>query len=387
MNWKKFLYVLVLIILTIFSIWSYFRNIPSEIFNWNLDSENIKQSKIYFGAFPALAEVYKTKETVFNINEIKNINDKSDYDKKLRSKLTELMQIPFTPLINPERDVLEQIDKGKYFQKKIRLYTSHLTFTYGYLLVPKDIKFPAPGIIAMHQHGGFYENGKEEVVGNKGNPDLFYGKELAERGYVVFVIDSPLFGENSETTTENSRNVSEQFSVQTALNLGYSPLGIILQEDISALNYLYNLNNIDKNNIGCIGHSFGGVRCMYLSALDNRIKATVISSSVANLKPNYNTGILHTWLTLLPGASRYTETNGILGLITPRPLMIFYTEKDPIFPLNEVKEQIESLKLLYERLNQEFYFESILILNEAHAFPKEYHETAYKFLDKYLKSN
>ena len=278
-----------------------------------------------------------------------------------------------------------EVDKGKYIEKKISILTSNFSVAYAYLLVPKNVEFPAPAIMAMHQHGGT-KYGAKEVIGEIGDPSLSYGKELAERGYVVFAMDASSFGGRQDFNND-SFSIKEQRAAQDLFKRGYSPLGIIVQEDLVSLDFLSSLDFVDKENIGCIGHSFGGVRCMYLSALDNRVKATVLSSSVANLKFNYEIGNTHTWLTILPGVASVTETSGILALIAPRPLMIVYTENDPIFVAREAEEQIGVLNGLYNKLEKKENLDIVKIPNKGHEFPLKYHEQAYQFFDNNLKTN
>lgn len=396
---KLFWKILFGVIIFIFLIWifSYFnftivRNNSSvqETVSKEEITRNLNVPKnSYLSVFPAISLLYGS-EPQFNPENLQNSKDKKIYDRNLREKIGELLKKPLKPLKNPDFEILKEEDKGKYVQKKVRLYTSDLTLSYLYLLIPKEISSPAPAIIAMHQHGDIYDYGKAEVVGEEGNPDLFYGKELAERGYIVLAMDSPLFGDRMDRVDRLNRTSQknlEEISTQNLLAFGFSPLGIMLQEDQISLDYLSSLDIVDKNNIGCIGHSMGGIRCLYLSATDERIKTTVISGAIANLRLSLDIDILQTWFILAPGLARYTETSGILALIAPRPMMIIYTEKDPIFPLNEAKEHIDIIKRLYGRLKQEENFESIFIPNTEHEFPKKYHEQAYQFLDKNLKNN
>ena len=142
---------------------------------------------------------------------------------------------------------------------------------------------------------------------------------------------------------------------------------------------------VDKENVGCIGHSFGGIRCMYLAALDERVKAVVLSGSIAGIRKVQESGITYTWLNILPGIGKYAETKEILGLIAPRPLMTFSGGKDPIFPIEESKEQLVSLEELYKRLGKENNNKNVFMINKYHEFPVEFHEMAYKFLDDNLK--
>ncbi len=352
--------------------------------------ESIGKSENYYFIFPSITELHKDDVFEFNVDKVDNLREKKKFDKKLRSKVIELLKMPDYVVLEPRADIVKDEDKGKYIERKIRIYTSFNTLSHAYLLIPKEKNNKI--VIAMHQHGGNYEYGKEEVVGNLGDENMFFGKELAERGYFVFAMDAPLFGENNlffENSTgvkRNSAEIEEQFATQSLLLYGYTPLGAILQQDMTALNFLLSLEGFDKENIGCIGHSFGGARCMYLAAMDERIKAVVLSNSVANFRRDYDKSILHTWLTLLPGIAKYTEINGVLGLIAPRPLMIVYSENDPINPENEVKEQILSMENLYEKLGRKEEFKSLYLKGKAHEFPLEYHEQAYEFFDKNLKN-
>ena len=147
------------------------------------------------------------------------------------------------------------------------------------------------------------------------------------------------------------------------------------------------LKNIDQNKIGCIGHSFGGVRCMYLSAMDKRIRAIILVNSVADLRKKGGDAkpIVHTWFGFLPGTGQYTDTDGILALIGTRPLMILSSENDPIFPLNEAEDQVKKASKLYENLGKKDDIKFIVIKNGEHTFPEEYRKQTYDFFDKYLK--
>ena len=385
MNWKKVLYFSILVILLVFSIWSWTRNKSENLNLDNSQTEYIPDTKDVY-VFPPFYEVHKNDKLEFDISQVKTLNDKLAFSENLRKKLFNLANFLTYPDKSPKIQIINQVDKGTYTEQKISIMMYPSTISYAYMLIPKNITYPAPLILAMHQHGDNYDYAKDEVVGNKGDPDLFYGKELAERGYLVFAPDAPLFGDRVlKLNGENSPQTLESYGEESLILLGHSLLGETLREDISILNLISSLKNIDQNKIGCIGHSFGGVRCMYLAALDDRIKVVVLSNSVANLRKKYTEAPVHTWFNILPNVAKYTETNGILTLIAPRPLIIIYTEKDPIFPVDEAEGQIKPIKELYSKLYKESDFASLKIPNEAHAFPEKYHEIVYKFLDKYLK--
>jgi dienelactone hydrolase len=77
----------------------------------------------------------------------------------------------------------------------------------AYVLVPTKSRRPLPGLVALHDHGGFYLWGKEKLVETDDEPPAltdfkkrYYAgasiaTALARQGYVVVVIDMFYWGE------------------------------------------------------------------------------------------------------------------------------------------------------------------------------------------------
>ncbi|MBI2672061.1 hypothetical protein HYX16_03955 [Candidatus Woesearchaeota archaeon] len=355
----------------------------------------VPAENFYKYSFKAANIISQKIKTEFSIEKIDKEN-KEDFDIRLRNKLNELLNFPLSRI--PESAISletlqifpltelgdEPVDKGKYIEKKIYFYTSNISFADAYLLIPKNVEFPAPAIIAMHQHGDT-KYGIEEIVGHIGDETMFYAKELAEQGYIVLAMNSDSFGDRRIDVID-SDDIIEKIDAQDLFIMGLNPLGVVVQEDLVSFGLLLSIDIVDKNNIGCIGHSFGGIRCMYLAALDKRVKAVVLSNSIADTRKNPQSGISHTWLGILPGIGKYAETKEILGLIAPRPLITFNGEKDPILPALQTKEQLAELEKLYQRLGKESNLVTELMKNKSHEFPIEFRKMAYKFLDEHLKN-
>jgi hypothetical protein len=396
-NKKKALsWIIVLIILISFVV---VLSIKKEAKNWDKalekDITNFEHSAdVYRSSFLTAISLNNNIEQEFNIDKIDEKNKKK-FNADLRKKIKELLNFPLSEIpksaislenLQFHTDKLPEstVEKEKYTEKKFYFFTSNLTYSVAYLLIPKNVEFPAPAVIAMHQHGGT-KYGIEEIVGNVGDNTLFYAKELAERGYVVLAVDSDTFG-NKMHKNESSLETIEKIIAQSLFARGLSPLSIIVQEDLVSLELLLSMDIVDKEKVGCIGHSFGGIRCMYLAALDERVKAVVLSGSISDIRKVEENGITYTWLNILPGIGKYAETKEILGLIAPRPLMTFSGEFDPIFPPAHSKEQLVSLEELYKRLGKESSNLNVFMVKKYHEFPVEFHEIAYKFLDDNLKN-
>ena len=123
-----------------------------------------------------------------------------------RGKLLNLLE--YAPPQCPHRaEVVERTDCGDYFREKLYLDPPpRRTCTSPGHAVPKYAKLPAPGIVALHDHGAFYFWGKEKLVDmeeehaaltrfKKQYYDGHNTSVLARQGYVVIVIDMFYWGE------------------------------------------------------------------------------------------------------------------------------------------------------------------------------------------------
>src|SRR5437588_46689 len=125
---------------------------------------------------------------------------------KGRGKLLELLHYA-PPPCKPQPEIVERIDKGNYLREKIYFNTTPDIRLPAYLLIPKHGKLPAPAIVALHDHGGFYFWGKEKLVETENEHPvltdfkrLYYGgrslaTEPVRQGYVVLVTDMFYWGE------------------------------------------------------------------------------------------------------------------------------------------------------------------------------------------------
>src|SRR5207248_11092749 len=116
--------------------------------------------------------------------------------------------------------------------------------------------------------------------------------------------------------------------------LGLPITGQRLRDDILALDYLCSLPNVAAERVGCVGLSEGGKRTLYLVAMDDRVKAAVISGYYSTLK-----GAIREWDKLsgwdicnyVPGLLRYADYPDLAALIAPRPLLIENATDDSLY--------------------------------------------------------
>lgn len=247
--------------------------------------------------------------------------------------------------------------------------------THAYLLRPTDASAPLPGIIALHDHGGFKYYGKEKIADGPADPapvlsdyrEIYYGSRayanaLAEAGFVVLVHDTFLWGSRRfdledmpqdilETTRilMEARGGSElipaeieQYNTAAAQHehliekycnlLGTTLAGVICYEDRVALNYLLSRPEVEANRVGCIGLSGGGNRAALLLAMHAGVRAAVIvglMSTYAGLLDHHV--YCHTWMLFPHGWARYGDWSDIAACRAPLPLLVQYDQEDELF--------------------------------------------------------
>ncbi|MBI2672059.1 hypothetical protein HYX16_03945 [Candidatus Woesearchaeota archaeon] len=194
----RIMIIFAIILILLFSVLFIFRSSKNKEFSIFNDDETEfnPESDIYSNSFSIAILVDEKKTKEFDIENV-NKDNKKKFDISLREKIIELLGTPLPKLsrkvISSEEwtnigkglkrekyeEVIEKkVEKEKYEEVKFYLFTSNITVAAAYLLIPKNVTFPAPAIIAMHQHGGGEKYGTEELVGKIGDENMFYAKEL-----------------------------------------------------------------------------------------------------------------------------------------------------------------------------------------------------------------
>lgn len=253
----------------------------------------------------------------------------------------------------------------------------------AYLYIPKNsnIDMKLPAMIVLHGTGAL---GKRLVDGESPLPNRAQTKELAERGYVVIAPDYPSMGEQESYDFHSDRYVSGTMK------------GIF--NHIRCLDILTQLEQVDKNRIGALGHSLGGHNTMFLGAYDERVKV-VVSSSGWTLFDYYNIGDsyggrLGPWAQdrympyfrtkyHLDGSKIPFDFDDIIASIAPRAFFSNSPLNDSNFDVEGVKKGIENARKVYRYLNADGNLQ-VRYPEAEHDFPTETRREAYEFIDNVL---
>lgn len=272
--------------------------------------------------------------------------------------------------------VIEEIDEPAYVRRRISYASEPADRVPAWLLVPKgEAARRRPAALALHQTVAI---GKDEPVGLGGRPTLRYGKELAERGYVVLAPDYPNFGEHQVDPYA----------------LGYASASMkAIWDNMRGVDLLQSLAGVDPGRIGAIGHSLGGHNSIYTAAFEPRIGA-VVSSCGFNSFPYYYGGNLAGWSHqgYMP---RIAEEYGkdpkrmpfdfpeLIGALAPRGFFTNSPLRDANFEVEGVRVCIGSAGPVYKLLGAEGRLEA-RYPDAEHDFPDAQRREAYEFLDRAL---
>ena len=235
-------------------------------------------------------------------------------------------------------------------KEKHQGYTlEHLEFDFngiekvpGILLVPDNINKKAPCMLYCHAHFGTYEIGKDELLNGRSVMPP-YAPVYAEKGILTLAIDSWCFGER------NSNTESDTF--KKMLWNGSTLYGMMLFDEIRALDYLLSRPEADSKRVGVFGLSMGATKAWWLSALDTRITTCLDLCCLTDFEELIKTNNLqgHGIYYYVPSLLKHFDTKTINELIVPRPRVSLNGRLDDLTPPAGVEKVRDHLLPLYEK--------------------------------------
>ena len=317
-----------------------------------------------------------------------------DWQERLRAKIVELAGPRPDPCpLAPEVIESVQLPDDGLIREKVVYQSEPDTWVPAWLFRPSS---PAqqrlPAILALHGHGSRY--GKDLVADvDHGDPRIrasitrlnyAYGLEFARRGYVVLCPDARLFGERRGgpglPPDSGGADQCDRGGNKTAL-FGRTLLALTVYDDQRGVDLLRSRADVDPERIGCAGLSYGGTRTTFLSALDDRIKATVISGYLNTYKV-YALDRQLCGAQFIPGLLPWADLPDVTALIAPRPLLIEAGIQDETFPIAASRTAHATLERAYALLGVREH----LWRDEFDAGHEWSGRLAYDFMARYLQA-
>jgi dienelactone hydrolase len=280
------------------------------------------------------------------------------------------------PMFTPQPAVLETVHEDGYTRHKIAFDNGAGATVYGYLLVPDGDSTPKPAILYNHAHGGKYHIGKDELLQDTliGCPP---GEAFVRQGYVVLAVDAYAFGERQDQGPGGDRETGQTVELSLFKKFvwaGSTLWGMMLRDDLLALNYLLSLPEVDPVRVGTTGMSLGGSRATWLAALDDRLKVVIPVAQMTRYHDYDAQGqyTLHGIYYYLPGALRSGLDMEILAsLAAPRPQRIVIGDSDPLSPFAGVQTILDFAARVYQLYGASHHFEADVYAGMGHQYTPE----------------
>lgn len=308
--------------------------------------------------------------------------------KQTRAELNQLLgKLPPRPA-TPRIETLSREERDDCVVEKFQFDNGAGATVRGYLVLPKNLKGKAPAILYCHWHGGQYDIGKEELFRASHTP-FEPGPIFAKKGFVVIAIDSYCFGERNGQGPggpEEKGTAGEMTAAKFNLWVGRSLWGMILRDDLMALDYLVSRPEVDTSRIGVTGMSMGATRAWWLMALDERIKTGVAVACLTRYQNLIQNEELkgHGIYFFVPGMLNHFDTEAVVSLIAPRPALFMSGADDPTSPTDGIHAIETTVRSAYRLYGKESDFESIIYPGQGHVYTPEMWDKTLAWFDQHL---
>jgi len=281
--------------------------------------------------------------------------------------------------------VEENTDCGSYARLLVSYASEPGSRVPAYLLVPKDALLfnkKVPAILALHPTD--MEYGHRVVVEQLRANYRAYGRDLAERGYVVLAPAYPLMA-----------NYQPDLKA-----LGYqSGTMKAIWDNVRGLDLLEAQPFVRKGKFGVIGHSLGGHNAIFTALLDSRIGVVVSSCGFDSFQAYYggdpaNWQPDHGWCQnrYMPRLAEYRgrladipfDFYELIAALAPRPVFINAPTRDANFRCQSVDSILNAAAAVYRLYHVPKTLEAAYP-DSGHDFPADVREAAYRFLDQHLR--
>jgi hypothetical protein len=267
-------------------------------------------------------------------------------------------------------EVLATETLPEFTRQHVKYQVEIAVFTDAYVLTPKATTGKLPGVVVFHQT---VKTQAQQAAGIDASvPELMHGVQLVKRGYVVICPRCFIFADGAGYADWVKRMQQQ--------HPDWTGMARMTWDGIRAADYLESLPQVDRERIGCLGHSLGAKEALYAAAFDERFKVTVFSEGGIGLTfSNWDAPWYLGPRIKQPGFTR--EHHELLALIAPRPFLLLAgnsadSDKSAAFT--------EAARPVYELFGVK---ENIRLLNhrQGHRYPPEAQAAAEELLDRHLK--
>jgi lysophospholipase L1-like esterase/dienelactone hydrolase len=255
------------------------------------------------------------------------------------------------------------------------------------MLIPDGLKAPAPTIFWLHS-SSFDHNQLLQPNTNGGAEPL--GITFVKRGWVVFAPDAAWYGDRAGQGPAGRREFTrEQMDSLHKYHLwfGRTLWGMFVRDDQVALDYLCTRPEVDVKKIGATGISMGSTRSWWLAAVDDRIACVVGVACLTRYENLLKHGQLraHGTYYFVNGILKHFDSEAVIALIAPRPVLFLTGELDAGSPADGIKIIEAKAGGVYKAIGAEEKFRSIRYPDIGHTYTPTMRKEMLAWFDMWLK--
>jgi dienelactone hydrolase len=283
-------------------------------------------------------------------------DDRAAHARWRRATLKALKQIigfdtfascPLKPRITEEK----QLDG--YRRQRVEFKTEPGVVMPLYVLIPDRATGRTPAVTCPHGHDG---GGKLAVAGCREIAEVAeridryrydYGVQYARAGLISFCPDARGFGERRERSALAGSILSSSCAAinQMGYPLGQTVTGMWAWDLCRLVDYIQTRPDCDPTRIGCAGLSGGGLQTLWATALDERIRAAVVSGYFYGYKESLLEGYQNCSCNFVPHLYEHVDMGDIAALIAPRPLLVETGTRDSLNGRSGMKNVQSQLRI------------------------------------------
>lgn len=201
-------------------------------------------------------------------------------------------------------------------------------------------------------------------------------------GFFVLAVDA--FGAGERGIGKALGEYHGDMTAATLLPTGLALAGLQVYENMRAVDYLRSRPEVDGDRIGISGASGGGNQTMYEGAWDERLAAAAPVCSVGNYRAYL--GAACCMCEVVPGALRFTEEWGLLGMVAPRALMVINASRDARqFSIEEAKKSVSAAGSVFDLFRKPDSLRQVTF-DSGHDYNQAMREAVYGWMTLHLKN-
>lgn len=255
------------------------------------------------------------------------------------------------------------------------------------LLIPDGVKAPAPAVLWLHSSSFDHT---QLLVPNTNGGEEPLGLTLVKRGYVVLAPDAAWYGDRAGQgpagPRESTRDQQESLH-KYHMWFGRTLWGMFVRDDQIALDYLCSRPEVDPKRIGATGMSMGSTRSWWLAAIDDRVTCTVGVACLTRYENLLHHGQLrqHGSYYFVNGLLKHFDTEGVIALIAPRPLLFLTGDLDAGSPADGIAVIDQKVSAVYRAHDAADRFRNIRYADIGHTYTPTMRQEMLAWCEMWLK--